>query len=147
MNPTSGKRLHYADACVLYLSGLSTTQVARQLGSTGPTVLRALAHYGLEPRSISDAKSLRSRGNRRVDSGYVTVSVGKYRRKKEHVLIAEGVLGRELRPGEIVHHINENKLDNRNENLLICTNSYHIALHHRMRTHPDWNTTEERNTE
>jgi len=40
--------------------------------------------------------------------------------KREHQYIAESVLGRKLKPDEIVHHIDEDKTNNRNDNLLIC---------------------------
>ena len=43
---------------------------------------------------------------------------------------AEKKLGRKLRPNEVIHHKNRNKLDNRIENLAICSNqSEHHMLH------------------
>ena len=54
------------------------------------------------------------------------------RRDHQHRHIAERVLGRRLTRKEVVHHINGDKTDNQNCNLLICTLSYHKALHDRM---------------
>jgi len=52
--------------------------------------------------------------------------------RAEHVIKAEKVLGRKLKKGECVHHINCNPLDNRNQNLLICKTGYHLGLHAKM---------------
>ena len=49
----------------------------------------------------------------------------------EHRLVMEEVLGRILTKDEVVHHKNENKLDNRPDNLAIMTRSEHMKLHRR----------------
>lgn len=77
---------------------------------------------------------LGQRGNGTKDSnGYCHVRINNKRRRM-HVIIAEGVLRRPLKKGEEVHHADENKLNNSNDNLVICNRAYHQLLHMRQRS-------------
>lgn len=57
------------------------------------------------------------------DKGYVL----------EHRIVAENNLGRRLKEGEIVHHINEDKKDNSWENLEVKNGSEHVSEHQKKK--------------
>lgn len=48
---------------------------------------------------------------------------------KYHRYLMEKKIGRKLKKDEVVHHINENKLDNRIENLQLMTKKEHLSHH------------------
>jgi len=59
-----------------------------------------------------------------------------------HRVVAEQSIDRNLRPGEIVHHLDEDKSNNSPENLVVCSSAsvhrqYHIrSLHQKMKATP-----------
>lgn len=73
-------------------------------------------------------KARRKTAPRIWKTGYVYNEHGK-RPRPEHVVIAERVLGRPLKAKEHVHHIDLDRSNNTNSNLLICSAAYHKWLH------------------
>ena len=56
----------------------------------------------------------------------------------EHRYIISKKINRKLKPKEHTHHINENRLDNRIENLKIMERGQHTKLHHKLRRQKKW---------
>ncbi len=75
------------------------------------------------------------KGGRFTTKGYVYILInptGPAVYRREHDLIIERIIGRSLVKGEVVHHKNEIKNDNRPENLQLMTISEHMKLHRRL---------------
>lgn len=77
-------------------------------------------------------------GHTVVQNGYVFECFPEHPRAnfwgfvQQHHLVAEDLIGRFLRPGEIVHHLDECRSNNSPENLEVMTQSEHRKLHARI---------------
>lgn len=66
--------------------------------------------------------------------GYVLIKIPEHPKSfkgfyYEHRLIIEKEIGRILNDWETIHHINENKIDNRLVNLFLCSRQQHNKAH------------------
>lgn len=89
-------------------------------------------------------------GNKRDHKGYVMVFMPSHPFAnangyiQEHRLVVERALGRPLRKEECVHHVDGDKANNKNSNLVLCNDwGYHQTLHRRDRAlrscgNPEW---------
>lgn len=133
----------------LYDEADSVSALARKFGKTPGTIRFHLRNHGIairrtgfkSPKSVShfgpDHHSWKG-GTYRHSDGYVYEYAPDHPEAAtakgyvlQHRLVMERKLGRLLAPGELVHHRNEVKDDNRPENLELLDRSRHMKHHKR----------------
>lgn len=70
---------------------------------------------------------------KRSGKHYKTAVSGDQKQKREHVVVVEKALGKQIPKGAVVHHIDGDINNNSNNNLLLCpSHSYHAIIHARQ---------------
>lgn len=77
----------------------------------------------------------------KTDSGHLRINLKSWNLKIIHILVYQTFV-RKLKKGEVIHHVNEIKTDNRLQNLTVMTINEHIRFHSTGRT--AWNKGMER---
>jgi hypothetical protein len=105
--------------------------IAKETGINRSTIVKWAYKLGIPTRNLSQShKGLKPHNYRgwHWNGKYFETYVNK-KKVLVHRKIMEDFIGRKLKKEEIVHHINENPIDNRTENLKIVTLSEHNHIH------------------
>lgn len=124
-----------------YTSGKTLKEIGDTLGVTIACVRKYFVKYGIKRRTKKEYVNRREKnhnwkgGRRATPGGYIQLHMpqhpncDKHGYVYEHRYVMEQAIGRYLTANEVVHHIDENKSNNDISNLMLLTNSEHVALH------------------
>jgi len=137
--------------------GMSQDEIAVKFGTSQKVVWRAMHKCGIPTRKAAKrnqsrennsfwkggrvlvAKTKQPRGHKaEFNNGYYYIinpdhpNANKSGYVAEHIIVATDQRGTPLQKGEVVHHINLNKHDNRPENLVISDRQQHANWHRQL---------------
>ena len=127
-----------------YQNQRSMESIAKELGISHVIVRKYLESFGFPIRTKSQQQTGTGSSNwaggvNIKSNGYVEIyspnhpNANKRKYVYQHQLVAEKKIGRYLKKGEVVHHIDSNKSNNDPENLVVLSNNNHIKLHNLLK--------------
>jgi hypothetical protein len=112
------------DRCVrLWNDGLTANEIAKEVGRSDVMIRLILKEAGVF------VKHRNAKGVRVNTNGYMEYTRGPNCGRNVHTVIMEEMIGRKLKKSEVVHHIDEDRLNNDIDNLALMTRSAHTRLH------------------
>lgn len=126
-------RLHLAKANALRSRAEGIRLARAKLGSglRGKHRTFTQAHCEAISKGRRDWAEANASGVSMKPSGYVEITRGEHKGRSVHVVAMERRIGRRLRPDEVVHHIDGDRSNNRDDNLALMTRAGHTKLHRR----------------
>ena len=118
---------------------LTHKDIANLCGVVRTTISKWCKRFNIETREIKGCEHPNWKGGRYQDKDsywYILKSEHPRANKSgyilEHILITEEKLGRYLKDGEVVHHIDGDRTNNNPSNLYVCEKGEHHSLHWKM---------------
>lgn len=141
-----GTYLPYETVSSMYEQGYTQKEIGEYFCVSQKVVWRFMKNHGIVARKAKKRNQYGSNndywkgGVTKDQSGYILVKKDGHPRAKkcggyvrEHILVAEKMLGQNITKEEHVHHINGNKDDNRPENLAVMSAHDHLSYHSKIR--------------
>ena len=123
----------------------SQTSIAQELNCSITLVREMLLKYGIEINKEKNHSFISSANNKfgtyiTQDKDYLLIYSPNHPKANSrgyvrlHVILAEYYFDTTIEDGEVVHHVNGDRQDNRKENLVIMTKEEHDRLHREQRS-------------
>jgi len=107
----------------------SCREISEEIDCSKSTILKWLNNFQIPRRiGLKGDKNPNWKGGIKYNQGHKLLMKKDHHRSdsqgyvREHIIIIEKKIGREIKDSEVVHHINNIKDDNRPENLVLCDN-------------------------
>ena len=120
----------------LYSKGLTMKAIAKKLGTTKRVIHLRMQEYDITRRKMVGENHGSWNGGKIVKSGYPATYNPEHPRAMkigyvyDHLLVAEKILGRTPRRNEPIHHIDFDRKNSNEDNLLICRSHREHGLAH-----------------